>query len=94
MNEKEEKELYNSIENGEWKTIENFSEVKESLEKAASKTSMKDYRMNIRISKRDVEALKTIALEDGIPYQTLVASILHKYINGKLVEAPKRNVKE
>ena len=94
MNEKEEKKLYNSIENGEWQPVDNFSVVKETLEKAASNTSLKDYRMNIRISKRDVEALKTIALEDGIPYQTLVASILHKYINGKIVEAPKRNLTE
>jgi len=47
---------------------------------------MKDYRINVRISKRDVEALKTKALEDGIPYQTLVTSILHKYVRGKLKE--------
>ncbi|SIR09195.1 hypothetical protein SAMN05920897_1381, partial [Alkalispirochaeta americana] len=43
-----------------------------------------DYRINIRISKRDVEALKTKALEEGIPYQTLVTSILHKYVTGNL----------
>ncbi len=43
--------------------------------------------MNIRIAQRDLEGLKTKALEEGMPYQTLVASILHKYVTGKLKEA-------
>ena len=42
-------------------------------------------RVNIRISKKDLEALQTRALEEGIPYQTLMASILHKYVSGRLV---------
>ena len=42
--------------------------------------------MNIRIAKRDLEGLKTRALEEGLPYQTLVSSILHKYVTGKLRE--------
>ncbi len=54
--------------------------------KAASETALKDYRINVRISKRDVEALKTKALEEGIPYQTLVTSILHKYVTGRIIE--------
>jgi predicted DNA binding CopG/RHH family protein len=47
---------------------------------------LKDQRMNIRIGKRDLEGIKAKALEEGIPYQTLVASIIHKYVNGKLKE--------
>lgn len=86
MNTHEEKELMKSIENDEWTTVPNFNEVKQNLMKAATETAMKDYRINVRISKRDVEALKTKALEDGIPYQTLVTSILHKYVTGKLKE--------
>ena len=42
-------------------------------------------RVNIRMSKKDLEALQTRALEEGIPYQTLMASILHKYVSGRLV---------
>jgi len=42
--------------------------------------------MNIRIAKKDLAALKVRALEEGIPYQTLVSSILHKYLSGRLVE--------
>lgn len=86
MNILEEKELMQSIENDEWITVPNFNEVKQNLMKAATETAIKDYRINVRISKRDVEALKTKALEDGIPYQTLVTSILHKYVTGRLKE--------
>ena len=75
-----------SIENDEWTSVSNFDEIKQNLMKAAAETAIKDYRINVRISKRDVEALKTKALEEGIPYQTLVTSILHKYVTGRLKE--------
>jgi len=81
---REEKELIDSVESGEWQSVQNFEQLKKDLKDAAQKTSIKDYRINIRISKRDVEALKSKALEEGIPYQTLVASILHKYVTGSL----------
>lgn len=84
MNTIEDKEIIESIENGEWKSVEKLEEMKRKLIVAASETAIKDYRINVRISKRDVEALKTRALEEGIPYQTLVTSILHKYVTGKL----------
>ena len=94
MNTKEDKELIESIENGEWKSIENPEEMKKKLIIAASETAIKDYRINVRISKRDVEALKTRALEEGIPYQTLVTSILHKYVTGKLEENSHKGKRE
>lgn len=87
MNNIEDKELIQSIEDGEWKPVANFEEIKKNLMAAASETALKDYRINVRISKRDVEALKTKALEEGIPYQTLVTSILHKYVTGRLKES-------
>ena len=58
----EEKELMQSIENDEWTSVSNFDEIKQNLMKAAAETAIKDYRINVRISKRDVEALKTKAL--------------------------------
>ena len=94
MNTKEDKEIIESIENGEWKSIENLEEMKKKLIVAASETAIKDYRINVRISKRDVEALKTRALEEGIPYQTLVTSILHKYVTGKLEENSHKGKRE
>jgi predicted DNA binding CopG/RHH family protein len=86
MNTMDDKEIIESIENGEWKTVANVEEMKKKLRKAAAETALKDYRINVRISKRDVEALKTKALEEGIPYQTLATSILHKYVTGRLKE--------
>jgi len=94
MNTKEDKEIIESIENGEWKSIDNLEEMKKKLIVAASETAIKDYRINVRISKRDVEALKTRALEEGIPYQTLVTSILHKYVTGKLEENSHKGKRE
>ncbi len=91
MNETEEKEIIDSVENEEWVSVDNLQDMKKKMMIAASETALKDYRINIRISKRDVEILKTKALEEGLPYQTLVASILHKYVTGKMVETNKQN---
>ena len=52
---------------------------------AASATFKKDQRLNIRISSRDLKNLQARALEEGVPYQTLAASLLHKYVSGHLV---------
>ena len=52
----------------------------------ARATFKKDMRVNIRISRKDLEALQKRALEEGIPYQTLMASVWHKYVSGRLVE--------
>ncbi|MEW6997974.1 CopG family antitoxin [Colwelliaceae bacterium BS250] len=61
-------------------------ERKEFLAKAADHTIKKDKRINIRISNRDLTAIQRRASEEGIPYQTLIASILHKYVSGGLVD--------
>lgn len=82
-----DKELEISLENDEWISVSNLDEIKAQLRTAAKNTLIKDQRMNIRIAQRDLEGLKAKALEEGMPYQTLVASILHKYITGKLKEA-------
>jgi predicted DNA binding CopG/RHH family protein len=84
--DKEESELLKSIERDEWKSISNLQEEIERSKKIARATIVKDQRMNIRISTKDLEALKIRAIEEGMPYQTLVSSILHKYLSGKLVE--------
>lgn len=52
----------------------------------ATATFKKDKRINIRISSKDLEAIQIKALEEGLPYQTLIASVLHKYVNGQLVD--------
>jgi predicted DNA binding CopG/RHH family protein len=83
----EESDLLKTIERDEWNSVKNLSEMKSRLEQAAKNTMLKDQRMNIRIAQRDLEGLKTKALEEGIPYQTLVSSVLHKYLSGRLKEA-------
>lgn len=77
--------LINSVELGEWQSVDNFAQMKQALMKAATETALKDTRINIRMTKRDVTAIKSIAMEQGIPYQTLIASVLHKYASGQAV---------
>lgn len=78
--------LMNSVEQGEWQSVKNFAQMKKALMQAATETAAKDTRINIRMAKRDVTAIKSKAMEQGIPYQTLIASILHKYASGQVVE--------
>jgi predicted DNA binding CopG/RHH family protein len=80
---KDEQALLNAIEAGEFESVLTESRKKE-LEAAASLTFRKDKRINIRISNRDLTAIQSKASEEGIPYQTLVSSIIHKYISGSL----------
>ena len=84
--DKEEQDLMESVERGEWVPVEDQRQEAEKLKSAARATFVKDSRMNIRIAKRDLNALKIKAMEEGIPYQTLVSSIIHKYLSGKLVD--------
>lgn len=81
--DQEEQEIMDSFETNEFESV--LTEDRKSyLAKAAEETFKKDKRINIRISSRDLSALQRRALEEGLPYQTLVASILHKYVSGGL----------
>ena len=80
---KEEKKLLESVESGDYKSTLTEARRKE-LEGAATNTFRKDKRINIRISNRDLIAVQSRASEEGIPYQTLVSSIIHKYVSGSL----------
>jgi predicted DNA binding CopG/RHH family protein len=80
----EEKELLDSFEQGEWKTVKNVKNEKEIAQKTATKSLKKDVRINIRLSSHDVANIKQIAAYEGLPYQTLIASVLHKYASGHL----------
>ena len=83
----EESEILKSFENKEWVPVSNLAKRKKELMQYARNTLKKDKRMNIRISERDLVELQRKAVKEGLPYQTYVASILHKFINGVLVEA-------
>lgn len=79
-----EKELIASVENGEWVPATGSENLAGRLQNYARNELKKKSRINIRISDRDLEAIKLKAVEEGMPYQTLIASVLHKYVTGKL----------
>ena len=85
--DKEEQELLDSFERGEWKPVANRGQEIERHVRYAKNTLAKDRRVNIRISSKVLEEIQAIAVEDGLPYQTLMASVLHRYAAGRLVEA-------
>jgi len=80
---KDEQTLLDAVEAGEFESV--LTESRRSELQAIAKLSFrKDKRINIRISNRDLTAIQSKASEEGIPYQTLVSSIIHKYISGSL----------
>jgi predicted DNA binding CopG/RHH family protein len=83
---KEEQELLKSFEDEEWRSVSGKKREVGRLQDYARATFKKDRRINVRISSKDLNALQKRALEEGIPYQTLVSSILHKYVSGRLRE--------
>ena len=87
---KNEKEILDAFEGGEYKSVLT-NKRKKLLAEAAENTFKKDKRINIRLSSRDLEALQRRALREGVPYQTLVSSVLHKYISGNLKESAANN---
>ena len=83
--ERDEKDIVNSFENDEWQSVKNKREVTK-YQAIAQTTLKKAKRVNIRISERDLELLQERALREGIPYQTLMSSVLHKYVTGVFSE--------
>ena len=82
--DEEEVKILRDFERGELTSINNFKEEKRQLEEAAHNFLQKDRRINIRISSRDLETLQKKAAKEGMPYQTLISSTLHKFVTGKL----------
>lgn len=82
----EEQDILDTYEAGEWKPVDDREVEMKTYQEYARATHKKDKRVNIRISSKNLEAIQKRALEEGIPYQTLISSVLHKYINGRLVE--------
>ena len=86
--DEEEKDLMESIERDEWQPVKNFDEEKEKAVTAARNTLKKDKRINLRLSQKDYHQIQIKAIEEGIPYQTLISSLVHKYLNGSLTPRP------
>ena len=82
----DEKEILEAFETGCLKRIKNADKIIAEHRKIAEETFKKDARINICLSSRDLRALQARALKEGIPYQTLVSSVLHKFVDGQLIE--------
>jgi len=76
--DKEEQEIFDAYERGEFKPVENFAKRKKLLQQYARNTLNKTRNINIRLSERDLQKLKARAAREGIPYQTLAASLIHR----------------
>ncbi|MDZ7756635.1 hypothetical protein [Rhodohalobacter sp.] len=80
--DQEEKKIIESYENGEW--VSSGEGIKEEIRKAAKNSTLKNKRINIRLTEKDFKDIQVKAMEEGIPYQTLISSIIHKYNKGDL----------
>jgi predicted DNA binding CopG/RHH family protein len=80
-----EQEVLSAFEKGSLKSVATKDEL-EKFRVAARATAVKDRRVNIRLSSIDLNDIQIKALQEGMPYQTLIASVLHKYVSGSLVE--------
>ena len=80
-----ESEILEAFDKGQLQSIATKSELAK-LKAAARATGIKDKRVNIRLSAGDLSDIQVKALEQGMPYQTLIASVLHKYVTGVLSE--------
>lgn len=82
--DKYEEELLKSYDEDEWQSLAQADQLKLKYSKYARNTFLKNKRINIRISEKDLARLKAKSLEEGIPYQTLVSSLIHKFVSGKI----------
>ena len=74
-----------SIERDEWQPVKNIDQEREKAIEAARGTLKKDKRINLRLTQKDYHLIQIKAIEEGIPYQTLISSLVHKYLNGSLI---------
>ncbi len=83
---KQEKEIVESVERGDWRSVRGVKKQIQRYQEYARATVRKDKRVNIRMSEKDLIHLQKKAMEEGLPYQTLISSVLHRYVNGRLVD--------
>ncbi len=84
--DQEEREILEAFKSGKVKPAKDATETQKRHQQYAEAMFKKDARINIRLTSKDLRGLQKKALAEGIPYQTLVASILHKYVEGRLHE--------
>ena len=85
---REEQEILRAYERGELKSAKNLETEKKKHVAYAKASLRKDYRVNIRISGDDLKAIQLKAMEEGLPYQTFISSVIHKVAHGRKVHHP------
>jgi len=88
-----ERQVLGAFDRGDLKSVATKAELAK-LRSAARATAIKDRRINIRLSSGDLSDIQVKALEEGVPYQTLIASVLHKYVTGRFSERPAPRAKQ
>jgi len=82
----EEKDILDSYDRGRLRPVKNPKREIKRLQRYARNTLQKDKRINIRMSSPDLDRVRVIAAQEGIPYQTLISSVIHKYVSGYLTD--------
>ena len=82
---REEREIRESYERGEWKSVRNHETQRKTIRKAATAT-LRAQRIHIQLSSKDLKAIQKRAAKEGVPYEAFIARIVHKYASGRLVE--------
>ncbi len=82
----EEQEILDGFDSGKLRRVKGTAAAIKAHQSMAEATFKKDARINIRLSSKDLRALQARALKEGIPYQTLVSSVLHRFVDGQLVD--------
>ena len=81
--DKFEKQIEEELERGEWNRAKDYDRLEEALKEGA-KSVLKKRPISIRLSERDIMLLKRKSLETGVPYQTLIATLVRQYVEGKI----------
>ena len=82
----EERDILDEFEGGELRSVPNLEDEIQAAREAARQTFNKTKRVNLRVTERDFNRAHARAREEGIPYQTLLSSVIHKYLSGRLTE--------
>jgi len=83
---KQEKQIAESVERGDWRSVRGVKKQIKRYKEYAEATVRKDKRVNIRMSEKELIRIRKKAMEEGLPYQTLISSVLHRYANNRLVD--------
>ena len=87
--DKEEKILSDAYDRGLLDMQDPSDDLLGMLKDAGDRTFKKDKRINVRLSSHDLLGIQRKAVQKGIPYQALISSLIHQYVEGDLVEEPR-----